>query len=85
MAEWSKDHVAAICPLNSKLWLIVGTWLKWRPRGAIRGKRRQLVVKVGEWICGKLAPPRLYPPPVSIKDHSVGPREQVLNVSIACW
>jgi hypothetical protein len=25
------------------------------------------------------------PPPVSIKDHSVGPREQVLNVPIAYW
>jgi hypothetical protein len=59
MAEWSKHHVAAIGPLNSKLWLIAGTWLKSRPDGAIRGKWRQLVGKVREWVCGKLAPSRL--------------------------
>jgi hypothetical protein len=59
MAGWSKDHVAAIGPLNSKLWLIAGARLSWRPGEAIRGKRRQLVGKVGEWICGKPAPPRL--------------------------
>jgi hypothetical protein len=59
MAEWSKDHVAAIGPSNSKLWLITGTWLKWRSGGAFRGKRRQLVRKVEEWVCGKPAPPRL--------------------------
>jgi hypothetical protein len=59
MAECSKDHVAAIGPLNSKLWLIAGPWLNWRPRGAISGKWRQLVGKVGEWVCGKPAPPRL--------------------------
>jgi hypothetical protein len=53
MTEWSKDHVAAIGPLNSKL------WLNCRPGGAIRGKRRQLVGKVGEWVCGKPTPPRL--------------------------
>jgi hypothetical protein len=64
--------------------LIAGTWLNWRPGGAIRGKWRQLVGNVGEWVCGKPAPPRLYLPPVSIKDRSVGPREQVLNVPIAC-
>jgi hypothetical protein len=62
MAEWLKDHVAAIGPLNSNCGLINGTWLKWRPGGATRGKGRQLVGKVGEWVCGKLAPPRLYPP-----------------------
>jgi hypothetical protein len=59
MAEWPKDHVAAICPLNSHLDLIAGTWLKWRPGGTFRGKWRQLVRKVGEWVRGKPAPPRL--------------------------
>jgi hypothetical protein len=48
VAEWSKDHVAAIGSLKLKLWLMVGTWLKWRPSGATRRKRRQLVGKVGE-------------------------------------
>jgi hypothetical protein len=33
--------------------------IKWRPCGAIRGKWGQLVEKVGEWVCGKPAPPRL--------------------------
>jgi hypothetical protein len=39
--------------------LVVKTWLKWRPGGATRGKGRQLVGKVEEWVCGKSAPPRL--------------------------
>jgi hypothetical protein len=39
--------------------LVVMTWLKWRPGGAVRGKWRQLVGKVREWVCGKPAPPRL--------------------------
>jgi hypothetical protein len=40
MAEWSKDHVAAIGPLNSKHWLIAGPWSNQRPGGAISGKWR---------------------------------------------
>jgi hypothetical protein len=39
--------------------LNVGTWLKWRPGGATRGKGRQLVGKVRERVCGEPAPPRL--------------------------
>jgi hypothetical protein len=35
-------------------------------------------------VCGKSAPSRLLPPPVSVKDRLVGPHEQVLNVLIAC-
>jgi hypothetical protein len=38
----------------------------------------------GVW-CGKLAPSWLEPPPVSVKDRWIGPREQVLNVLITCW
>jgi hypothetical protein len=59
VAEWSKDHVAAIGSLKLKLWLMAGTWLKWRPGGATRGKRRWLVGKVGDWVCGEPAPLRL--------------------------
>jgi hypothetical protein len=66
------------------LGLNAGNWLNWRPSGATKGKGRQLVGKVEEWVCGKLAPSKLYPPPVSVKDRSVGPHEQVLNVPIAC-
>jgi hypothetical protein len=36
-------------------------------------------------VCKKSAPPRLYPPPVSVKDRWVGPCEQVLNIAITCW
>jgi hypothetical protein len=39
--------------------LVVKTWLNWRPDEAIREKERQLVGKVGEWVCGKSAPLRL--------------------------
>jgi hypothetical protein len=28
------------------------TWLNWRPGGATRGKGRQLIGMVGEWVCG---------------------------------
>jgi hypothetical protein len=61
MAEWSKDHVAVIGSLKTQhfgLW-VKKAWLKWRPGGATRGKGRQLVGKVGEWVCGKPAPSRL--------------------------
>jgi hypothetical protein len=53
------NHVVVIGPLNSNCGLINGTWLKWRSGGATRGKGRQLVEKVGEWVCGKSAPSRL--------------------------
>jgi hypothetical protein len=59
MAEWSKDHVAAIGSQKFNCGLSSGAWLKWRPGGATRGKGRQLVRKVGEWVCGEPAPPRL--------------------------
>jgi hypothetical protein len=44
---------------TQNLGLVVKTWLNWRPGGAIRGKWRQLVGKVGEWVRGKPTPPRL--------------------------
>jgi hypothetical protein len=47
MAEWSKDHMAAIgsLKLNTLVyWLKI--WLKWRPGGATRRKWGQLVGKV---------------------------------------
>jgi hypothetical protein len=60
MAEWSKDHVAAIGSLKTQHFdLLAKTWLNWRPDWAIRGKWGQLVGKVGKWVCGKLAPLRL--------------------------
>ncbi len=60
MAEWSKDHVAAIGLFKSLNSLVFGkAVVKMRPGGAIRGKWGQLVGKVGEWVCGKPAPPRL--------------------------
>jgi hypothetical protein len=60
MAEWSKDHVAAIGSLKTQHFVpLAKIWLKWRPGGATRGKGRQLVGKVAEWVCDKPAPPRL--------------------------
>jgi hypothetical protein len=38
MAEWSKDNVAAIVPLTQHFGLADGTWLNWRPGGALRWK-----------------------------------------------
>jgi hypothetical protein len=35
------------CFKNSTLGINARTWLNWRPSGAIRGKERQLVEKVG--------------------------------------
>jgi hypothetical protein len=60
MAEWLKDHVAAMGSLKTKHFgQLAKTWLKWRPGRAIRGKWGQLVGKVGKWACGKPPPPRL--------------------------
>jgi hypothetical protein len=60
MAEWSKDHVAAIGSLKAQYFgLLTKIWLKWRPGRAIRGKWGQLVGKVREWVCGKPTSPRL--------------------------
>jgi hypothetical protein len=49
MAEWSKDHVATIGSQTQHTGLVDGTWLNWRPGGALRGKWRQLAGNVGEW------------------------------------
>jgi hypothetical protein len=50
MAEWLEDHVMAIGYFNTQHFgLVVGAWLNWRPDGALRGKWRHLVGKVGEW------------------------------------
>jgi hypothetical protein len=60
MAEWLKDHVAAIGSLKTQHFgLLAKIWLKWRPSGAIRGKWGQLVGKVRKWVCGEPAPLRL--------------------------
>jgi hypothetical protein len=59
MAEWLKDHVVAIGSLNSTLWFNCWNLVKMRSGGATRGKGRQLVGKVREWVRGKLTPPRL--------------------------
>jgi hypothetical protein len=36
MAEWSEDHGAATCSLNLKFGIMDGSWLNWRPGGALR-------------------------------------------------
>jgi hypothetical protein len=37
MAEWSKDHVTTIGSQTQHFGLVDGTWLNWRPGGALRG------------------------------------------------
>jgi hypothetical protein len=38
MAEWSKDHMAAICPLNLNLGICGRFGIIWRPGGGLRWK-----------------------------------------------
>jgi hypothetical protein len=84
MSEWSEDHVATIGSLNLNFGIFCRVWLNWRPGGALRWKVETVSWECQRVVCEKLAPPRLYPPPVSVKDRWVDPREQVLNVPIAC-
>jgi hypothetical protein len=49
MAEWSKDHVAAIGSLNLNLATFGRSWLNWRSVGPLGGRWRPLVDKVEEW------------------------------------
>jgi hypothetical protein len=59
MAEWSEDHVTAICFLNLNFRIFDRLWLNWRPDGTLWWK-----VETAGWegwgvVCEKLAPPRL--------------------------
>jgi hypothetical protein len=50
MVEWSEDHMTAVGYFNTQHFgLVVGAWLNWRPGGALGGKWRQLVGRVGKW------------------------------------
>jgi hypothetical protein len=53
--------------------------------GSLGGKGRTVDWEGWGVVCGKSAPSRLQSSPVSVKDKWVGPREQVLNILIACW
>jgi hypothetical protein len=65
--------------------LVIVGLIIWDRVGPLSGKWR-IVGWEGRGVwCGKPAPPRLQPPPVSVKYRWVGPREQVLNVPIAHW
>jgi hypothetical protein len=59
MVEWSKDHVAAICFLNSNFGIFGSSWLNWRPGGALRWKVETTGREGRRVVCGKLAPLRL--------------------------
>jgi hypothetical protein len=54
-----------------------------RSGGALRWKVETVCWEDRGVVCGKSAPSRIYAPPVSVKDRWAGPREQVLNISIA--
>jgi hypothetical protein len=59
MAEWSKDHWAAIGSLNSNFGLVGRTWLNWRLGGALRWKAEIIGWEGRGVLCGKPSPPRL--------------------------
>jgi hypothetical protein len=63
--------------------LIAGAWLKWRPGGPLGERGDSWSGRSGSdtWKAGTS---KVVAPPVSVKDRSIGPREQVLNVPIAC-
>jgi hypothetical protein len=56
-----------------------------RPGRGLRWKVKTIGWEGQGVVCGEPAPPRLYPPPVSVKDRWIAPRKQALNVSIAWW
>jgi hypothetical protein len=84
MVEWSEDHMVDIGSLKLEPWKLC-IWLNWRPGRTLRWKVETVSWEGQGVVCGKLAPRRLKPPPLSVKDRWVDPREQVLNVLIACW
>jgi hypothetical protein len=64
-------------------WALYWCWITWDRTGPLGGKQRIIGCEGQGLWCGKLAPPRLYLPSVSVKDGWVGPCDQVLNVLIA--
>jgi hypothetical protein len=53
--------------------------------GALRGKQRIIGWEGWGEGCGNPTPPRLYPPPLLVKDRWIGSCKQVLNVLITYW
>jgi hypothetical protein len=84
MAEWLKDYVVAIGSLNSTL------WFSWWNLVKLETERGHLVESGDSWLgrsgsdMWQASTSKVVPPPVSVKDRWVSPREQVLNVPIAC-
>jgi hypothetical protein len=71
--------------LNSNSGLVGGLWINWRSGRACRWKGETIGWEGWRVVCKKPAPCSPPPaPPVSVKDRWVDPREQVLNVPIAC-
>jgi hypothetical protein len=58
MAEWSKDHVAAIGFLNLNFVISDRFLLNWRPDGALRWKVETVGWEGLGVVCGMLAPLR---------------------------
>jgi hypothetical protein len=86
MAEWSDDHVAAICPFKLLPWnmCLMSDKMKtgWDQLGGLvehsEGKSGESVVAIPRFSVWS-------PSPVSVKDRGVGTREKVSNIPIACW
>jgi hypothetical protein len=78
--EWSKDHMLVIGPYTLILLEVYVGMVNWRPGGAIGGKWRPSVGKVGECdaACRHLQD-------CSSRLCRLGTHEQVLNILIACY
>jgi hypothetical protein len=59
MAEWSKNHMAAIGSLNLKFKIFGRLWLNRRPSGALGWKVDTIGQESRGVVCAKPAPPGL--------------------------
>jgi hypothetical protein len=59
MIGWSEDHVAAIGSQTQYFGIVDGTWLNWRPGGALRWKAKTAGWEGRGVVHAKPAPSRL--------------------------
>jgi hypothetical protein len=86
MAKWLEDHVAAIGPFKLEPWNVCLMSDKMETGwGQLGGLVEHLEGKSWESVVAILRFSVWYPSPVLVKDRGVGTREQVSNISIACW
>jgi hypothetical protein len=77
VAKWSEDHGATIGSLNSNFDLVGITWLNWRLGRVLRWKMETTGWKGRGVVCGKPAPPRLYPRQCRLRIDGLPPRASI--------